>query len=56
MINSSPEYYDIICAGQILGNNVCDALPFIYAFTGCNIVSSFFFEGKMQSMGCVAAM
>ena len=49
MINSSPEYYDIICAAQTLGKEVCDALPFLYAFTGCDIVSSFFSKGKCKA-------
>ena len=41
MVNSH-EYYDIMTAVGTLGKETCYALPFFYAFTGCDIVSSFY--------------
>ena len=40
MINSS-IFYDIGKIIAFLGPGICKASPFFYAFTGCDIVSSF---------------
>ena len=49
MIQSNPPYYDITSAAQILGKEICDVLPFMYAFSGCDIVSSFFSKSKYKA-------
>ena len=49
MVNSSCQYYDIIAAVDALGSETCVALPFLYAFTSCDIVSSFFSKGKCKA-------
>ena len=33
---------------RILGNDVCNALPFSHAFTGCDTVSSFYNHSKVK--------
>ena len=45
---SSTSYYDINKAPINLGEQICRALPFLYALTGCDIVSSFFNQGKCK--------
>ena len=34
---------------QELGPDICPALPFFYAFTGCDTVSSFYGKGKCKA-------
>ena len=48
MVNSACEYYDVISAIFDLGKKTCNALPFFYAFTECDTVSSFFSKGKCK--------
>ena len=48
MVNSH-EYYDIMTAVGALGKETCYALPFFYAFTGCDIVSNFYTKGKCKA-------
>ncbi len=45
---NSVKYYDIIKTIRTLGLDTCHALPFFYAFSGCEIVSSFFGKGKCK--------
>lgn len=45
---SSTSYYDINKIALHLGERVCRALPFFYALTGCDIVSSFYNQGKCK--------
>ena len=33
----------------MLGSNVCEALPGLHVFTGCDTVSAFFGKGKMAA-------
>ena len=40
---------DLSALRQLLGSNVCSALPGLHAFTGCDSVSSFSRRGKKQS-------
>ena len=49
MVNSTCEFYDIISAIFDLGKETCTFLPFFYAFTGCDTVSSFFSKGKCRA-------
>ena len=49
MVNSNQEYYNITAAVDLLGTDTCKALPFLYAFSGCDIVSSFFSKGKCKA-------
>ena len=42
----SPTWYNIVFVINELGTDVCKALPFFYAFTGCDSVSSFNGKGK----------
>ena len=46
--SSATTYYDINKASIDLGEQKCHALPFFYALTGCDIVSSFFNQGKCK--------
>ena len=48
MINSS-IFYDIRKIFAFLGLDICKKLPFFYAFTGCDIVSSFQVKGKCKA-------
>ena len=48
MINT-PTYYDIKEIVKNLGTDICSALPFFFAFTGCDIVSSFYNKGKCKA-------
>ena len=48
MINSS-IFYDIGKVIAFLGPDMWKALPFFYAFTGCDIVSSFYGKGKCKA-------
>ena len=47
LINSD-EYKDIKTVIRMLGPDICRALPFFYAFSGSDIVSSFFGKGKCK--------
>ena len=46
--SSSIEYYTVSVIGDILGDKVCKGLPFFYAFTGCDTVSSFYGHSKSK--------
>ena len=46
---NTPTYYNIIEICKSLGLDICNALPFFYAFTGCDIVSSFYNKGKCKA-------
>ena len=48
MVNSVCQY-DIIGIVRAFGKETCDALPFFYAFTGCDTVSSFFSKDKCRA-------
>ena len=48
LINSD-KYFNINTIIQNRGSDVCRALPFFYAFTGCDTVSSFFGKGKCKA-------
>ena len=45
---SESVYYDITKIALDLGEQTCKALPFFHAFTGCDITSSFFNQGKCK--------
>ena len=47
LINSE-KYHDIQKIIRTLGPTTCKALPFFYAFSGCDIVSSFYGKGKCK--------
>ena len=42
------RYYNVHELCEKIGDNVCKALPFFHAFTGCDTVSAFFQHGKLQ--------
>ena len=44
----SNRFYNINKIAEELGDRKCRALPFFYALTGCDIVSSFFSQGKCK--------
>ena len=46
LISSSPTWYNISNIVESHGKDVCEALPFFFAFTGCDNVSSFHGKGK----------
>lgn len=46
MSSGNKNYYDIGKIGKSLGNDVVKALPYFYAFTGCDTTSSLFTKGK----------
>ena len=48
MVNSN-TFYNIKDIVQTLDSDVCCALPFSFAFTGCDTVSSFFSKGKCKA-------
>ena len=50
MINSS-IFYDTGKFIAFLGRDICKALPSSYAFTGCDIVSSFYGREKCKAWG-----
>ena len=45
---SGDTYYDINKISRELGDQKCRGLPFFYALTGCDIVSSFYNHGKCK--------
>ena len=47
------KYVDIDSIGNILGRNVCEALPGMHAITGCDTVSSFAGKGKLSAFQLV---
>ena len=44
----SVTYCNVNAIGDSLGDEVCNGLPFFYAFTGCNTVSSFYGHSKTK--------
>ena len=46
MVSSSNTWYDIISLVNEMGIDICKALPFFFAYTGCDTVSSFHSKGK----------
>ena len=42
------KYYNVFENSAALGFEVCKALPFFHAFTGCDTVSSFYQHGKAK--------
>ena len=42
------SFYDVNKLAVHLGEKKCQALPFFYTFTGCDIVSLFFNQGKCK--------
>ena len=48
LVNSA-VFYHINTITKTLGKEVCAALLFFYAFTGCDIVSSFYGKGKVKA-------
>ena len=47
------KYVDIASIGNVLGRNVCEALPGMRAITGCDTVSSFAGKGKLSAFQLV---
>ena len=46
--SASNRFYNTNKIAEELGERKCRALPFFYALTGCDIVSSFFNQGKCK--------
>ena len=46
LITPNPAWYNILLLIQDLTIDVCKALPYFYAFTGCDTISSFNRKGK----------
>ena len=49
MIINSSIFYDNGKIIAFLGTYICKALPFFYAFTECDIISSFYEKGKCKA-------
>lgn len=47
------RYIDITDVGQLLGADVCNALPGMHSFTGCDSTSAFVGKGKKQAFQLV---
>ena len=47
-VGKNVSFYDVYKLAVHLGEKKCQALPFFYTFTGCDIVSSFFNQGKCK--------
>ena len=45
---SSVTYYNVNAIEDSLGDEICNELPFFYAFTGCHTISSFFGHSKTK--------
>ena len=43
------KYVDIASIGNVLEKNVCETLPGMHAFTGCDTISSFAGKGKLSA-------
>ena len=41
LLTSDPTWYNVVSLIENLGIDVCKAMSFFYAFTGCDVVSSF---------------
>ena len=48
MDKTDVEFYNVIDIATELGNDTRNALPFFYAFSGCDSVSSIFSKGKCK--------
>ena len=46
--NNSRRFIDVTNMSITLGSHVCDALPGLHAFTGCDFPSSFLGKGKVK--------
>ena len=46
--NNSRRFIDVTNLSITLGSHVCDALPGLHAFTGCDFTSSFLGKGKVK--------
>ena len=44
--HNSDKWYNVVEIGIEIGKDVCKALPFFYAFSGCDSVSSLHGKGK----------
>ena len=42
------RFYDVTSYSKVLGNKVCQGLPFFHAFSGCDSLSSFYNHGKCK--------
>jgi len=51
---SRTTYVDISKVCQMVGSQVCSALPGFHAFTGCDSVSAFFGKGKVKALKLVS--
>ena len=47
-IGFNMRYYNVREMSEIVGMEKCSGLPFFYAFSGCDMVSSFYKKGKCQ--------
>lgn len=47
---SRTTYVDVSKVVQVVGGQVCRALPGFHAFTGCDSVSAFFGQGKVKAL------
>ena len=45
-LGANANYYSINTIAESIGDNMCKALPFFHAFSGCDTVSSFFKHEK----------
>ena len=46
--NENKSRFNVSLAERDLGESVCKALPFFFAFSGCDTVSSIFNQGKTR--------
>jgi len=47
---STTTYVDVSKVVQVVGGQVCRALPGFHAFTGCESVSALFGQGKVKAL------
>ena len=46
LVTPAVTWYNIVSFINILGTGICKALPFFFAFTGCDTISAFHGKGK----------
>ena len=49
LITNDPIWYNVISIIDNFGIDVCEALSFFHAFTGCDTVSCFYDKGKLTA-------
>ena len=51
--SNNRRYIEVNKLGTVLGQSICDALPAVHAFTGCDYTAAFVRKGKVRPFSLV---